>query len=253
MAVSVARTRDFEAAEIGTMVMVEEVAQKVKELMAETGFEAADIHFAQIKCPLVTSEDVAEAKQRGISLKTTDTLKSMGFSRGASSLGVACGLGEMNLDAISEETICAEFSNYSSCASSSAGIELKCCEILLIGNHARSTSVYKVGHSVMKDALDREALIEAMCKSQSNTSLADWSRVAAVLAKAEASLDGQILGVRHTMLQDSDISPTRMARAVVAGVIASTTKNPLVYVSGGAEHQGPPGGGPIAVISRFAE
>jgi cyanuric acid amidohydrolase len=33
---------------------------------------------------------------------------------------------------------------------------------------------------------------------------------------------------------------------VVASVIGSTA----VYVSGGAEHQGPPGGGPVAIIGR---
>jgi hypothetical protein len=33
---------------------------------------------------------------------------------------------------------------------------------------------------------------------------------------------------------------------VLAGVIGDT----MLYVSGGAEHQGPPGGGPVAIIAR---
>jgi len=36
----------------------------------------------------------------------------------------------------------------------------------------------------------------------------------------------------------------------VGGVIAGLTGCPAVFVSGGAEHQGPPGGGPVAGISR---
>jgi len=49
---------------------------------------------------------------------------------------------------------------------------------------------------------------------------------------------------------DSDISSTRHARAVVNAVIAGITGDPMVYVSGGTEHQGPLGGGPIAVIAH---
>jgi cyanuric acid amidohydrolase len=54
------------------------------------------------------------------------------------------------------------------------------------------------------------------------------------------------------MLDDSDINSTRHARAAVNAVIASIVGDPMVYVSGGAEHQGPPGGGPVAAIVRVA-
>jgi cyanuric acid amidohydrolase len=53
------------------------------------------------------------------------------------------------------------------------------------------------------------------------------------------------------MMDDSDINHTRHARAVVSAVIASMIGDPMVYVSGGAEHQGPPGGGPVAAIVRL--
>jgi cyanuric acid amidohydrolase len=52
------------------------------------------------------------------------------------------------------------------------------------------------------------------------------------------------------MLDDSDSNHTRAARAAVGAVIASVIGDPMVYVSGGAEHQGPDGGGPVAVIAR---
>lgn len=52
------------------------------------------------------------------------------------------------------------------------------------------------------------------------------------------------------MLQDSDINHTRMARAVVGAVIAAEVQDPMINVSGGSEHQGPAGGGPVAVIAR---
>ena len=73
-------------------------------------------------------------------------------------------------------------------------------------------------------------------------------RLVAVLAKAEASHDGTLRGHRHTMLDDSDIASTRHARAFVAGALAELVGHAEIYVSGGAEHQGPDGGGPVALI-----
>ena len=71
-----------------------------------------------------------------------------------------------------------------------------------------------------------------------------------LLAKAEASPDGEVRGARHTMLNDSDINATRHARAAIGAVLASVAGRTALYVSGGAEHQGPPGGGPVAAIVR---
>ena len=52
------------------------------------------------------------------------------------------------------------------------------------------------------------------------------------------------------MLDDSDISATRHARAFVCGALAGLIGHAEIYVSGGAEHQGPDGGGPVALIVR---
>ena len=75
------------------------------------------------------------------------------------------------------------------------------------------------------------------------------ARVIALLAKAEPSHDGLIRGRRHIMNDDSDINATRHARALVGGVAAAAIGRTDLFVSGGAEHQGPDGGGPVAVIA----
>ena len=54
------------------------------------------------------------------------------------------------------------------------------------------------------------------------------------------------------MLDDSDIHASRHARALVGGVLAGVFGETQLFVSGGAEHQGPDGGGPLAVIARRA-
>ena len=75
-------------------------------------------------------------------------------------------------------------------------------------------------------------------------------RLVALLAKAEPGTTGRLRGARHTMLDDSDISATRHARAFVAGVLAGLVGTSEIFVSGGAEHQGPDGGGPVALIAQ---
>ncbi|MBM3409672.1 MAG: hypothetical protein FJY25_20570 [Betaproteobacteria bacterium] len=75
-------------------------------------------------------------------------------------------------------------------------------------------------------------------------------RIAAVLAKAEPPHGSTIRGARHIMRDDSDINATRHARALVGGVLAGVVGDTRLFVSGGAEHQGLDGGGPLAVIAR---
>ena len=53
------------------------------------------------------------------------------------------------------------------------------------------------------------------------------------------------------MNDDSDVNATRHARALVGGVAAAAIGCTDVVVSGRAEHQGPEGGGPVAIIARI--
>jgi cyanuric acid amidohydrolase len=90
--------------------------------MADAGIvDPADIHFAQVKVPLLTAARVAAAGARGAEVATRDTLKSMGLSRGAAALGVAMALGEVGSEAVTDEVIGRDTSLWSARASTSAG------------------------------------------------------------------------------------------------------------------------------------
>src|SRR5713101_8336016 len=54
--------------------------------------DAADVHWIQVKCPLLTRERIAEAAAGSWGAATADTYASMGLSRGAAALGVALAL-----------------------------------------------------------------------------------------------------------------------------------------------------------------
>ena len=180
----------------------------------------------------------------------------MGYSRGASALGVAVALGEVAREAATDAAVLSDWSLYSARASASAGIELEGNVVIVLGEAQDSASAYRIAHCEMHDAIDAASVRRMLRTAFELDAERDAELLAArlvnLLAKAEASPDGQVRGARHTMLNDSDIHSTRHARAVVGGVLASIVGHTALYVSGGAEHQGPAGGGPVAAILRVA-
>jgi cyanuric acid amidohydrolase len=251
LSIGIARTRDFLPEEIGRKVQIEETIKAVHLAMRDAGIDDPhDVHFVQIKCPLLTSERIEAALHRGRKTVTTSAYGSMGYSRGASALGVARALGEIEAE-IAEDQVLKNWELFSSVASASAGIELMHNVVIVMGNSRRSRSLFVIGHALMRDSIDLSSVIEAL--KSVGLGLADarmQDRLVNIFAKAEASPDGLVRGYRHTMLDDSDVGSTRHARAAVGGLVAGLSGTGAVYVSGGAEHQGPPGGGPVAVIAR---
>ncbi len=253
LALGRARTPALAPEQLGRLAQVDLVAEGVLKAIADAGLaSAADVHFVQIKCPLLTADRIAAAERRGQATTTRDTLKSMGLSRAASALGVAVALGEISRASLTEAAIGRDVSLYSERASASAGVELIDHEIVALGVSSRWAGPLSIDHAAMRDALDIEPVREALARlglaTQGQLKPSQSERLVALLAKAEASSDGALRGRRHTMLNDSDISSTRHARAFVAGALAGLVGHAEIYVSGGAEHQGPDGGGPVALI-----
>ncbi len=245
MAVAGVITRALSPSEIGRRAQAELVQEAVTKTMAKAGIsDPKDVHFVQIKCPLLTSERAASV---GGDVATDNMLKSMGLSRGASALGVALALGE--IDRLDDAQIGRDLSLWSSRASCSSGIELMACEVVVMGQSTLWGGPLRIAHDVMQDAIDAPAVLRILSRAAPETPVQGaQDRIIAVLAKAEASATGQIRAKRHTMLEDSDISSTRHARGFVGGLLAGLIGHTELFVSGGAEHQGPDGGGPVAII-----
>ena len=256
LVIGIAQTRDFLPEEMGRAAQIDATAEAVAEAMRDAGIRSADdVHFVQVKCPLLTSAKVSEALARGASPVTHDSYESMGYSRGASALGVAVALGEVAREEIGDASVMSDWRLFSARASASAGIELEGNVVIVLGEAEGSASAFRIAHAVMRDAIDaasvRTLLRDAFGLDAERDAQALSSRLVNLLAKAEASPDGRVRDARHTMLNDSDIHSTRHARAVVGGVLASVAGHTALYVSGGAEHQGPAGGGPVAAILRM--
>ncbi len=238
--------------DIGRTAMVEKVADAVKVAMERAGItDPDDVHYVQTKTPLLTIHTIRDAKSRGKTVWTEHTHESMDLSNGCTALGIAVALGEIEMPR--DEDVMHNRELYSSVASCSSGVELDQAQVVVVGNARGVGGRYRIGHSVMKDALDQDGIWEAikdagldLPERPHHTDLD--GRLVNVFLKCEASQDGEVRGRRNAMLDDSDVHWHRQIKACVGGVTASVTGDPAVFVSVSAAHQGPDGGGPVAAI-----
>jgi len=256
LSVGVARTREFLPSEIGSWTQAVETKKAVVAACVEANVDPAEAKFAQVKCPLLTSERYDDA------CVTKDTYESMAWSRRASALGVGLATGEVagpppgegkktSSWVVSEDDSPAGEESSSSIASTSAGVELLHSEIVVLGNGSRGGR-YRAAGGVMNDAADLPSIVRCL-EGDLRLTLRDGQLekpevIAAVLCKADPA--GDVRGHRTTMLTDSDINATRHARAAVGGLLAGVFGDTRLFVSGGAEAQGPHGGGPFLILAE---
>jgi cyanuric acid amidohydrolase len=238
--------------DIGRVAMVSKVAEAVKVAMERAGItDVADVHYVQTKTPLLTVHTIRDAKSRGKTVWTEHTHESMDLSNGCTALGIAVALGEIDMP--TDADVMHDRSLFSAVASCSSGVELDQAQVVVVGNARGVGGRYRVGHSVMKDALDADGIWEAIRSAglelpdRPRTEDLD-GRLVNVFLKCEVSQDGQVRGRRNAMLDDSDVHWHRQIKAAVGGVTAAVTGDPAVFVSVSAAHQGPDGGGPVAAI-----
>ena len=238
--------------DIGRTAMITKVADAVKAAMVRAGInDVADVHYVQTKTPLLTIHTIRDAKSRGKAVWTEHTHESMDLSNGCTALGIAVALGEIEMP--TDADVMHDRSLYSSVASCSSGVELDRAQVVVVGNARGLGGRYRIGHSVMRDALDADGIWTAI--KDAGLDLAErphssdlQGRLVNVFLKCEVSQDGTVHGRRNAMLDDSDVHWHRQIKSCVGGVTATVTGDPAVFVSVSAAHQGPDGGGPVAAI-----
>jgi len=238
--------------EIGRTPMISKVADAVKVAMERAGItDPSDVHYVQTKTPLLTIHTIRDAKSRGQSVWTEHTHESMDLSNGVTALGIAVALGEIEMP--TDADVMHSRDLFSAVASCSSGVELDQAQVVVVGNARGVGGRYRIGHSVMTDALDADGIWSAIrdagldLPERPHPSDLD-GRLVNVFLKCEASQDGAVRGRRNAMLDDSDVHWHRQIKACVGGVAAAVTGDPAVFVSVSAAHQGPEGGGPVAAI-----
>src|SRR5580692_1187249 len=242
--------------DIGRPAMVAKVADAVTAAMKDAGIaDPSDVHYVQTKTPLLTIDMVRDAERRGQHV-ACEVHESMGVSNGTTALGIGVALGEIAMP--KAEQICKDLDLYSSVASCSSGVELTQAQIVLLGNKAGAGGRYRIGHSVMRDALDIDGIYDAIRDAGLTLPERPRSedlkgRVVNCFMKCEADRTGLLRGRRQIMLDDSDVHHHRHSKAAVGGVAALAIGDPAVFVSVDAMHQGPHGGGPVIAIVELDE
>jgi cyanuric acid amidohydrolase len=243
--------------EIGYTGMISKVADAVKVAMERAGItDPKDVHYVQTKTPLLTIHTINDAKSRGERVWTEHTHESMDLSNGTTGLGIAVALGEIEMP--TDDDVMRSRDLYSAVASCSSGVELDQAQVVVVGNTRGIGGRYRIGHSVMEDALDQDGIWAAI--KDAGLDLPErphWTdldgRLVNVFLKCEVSQDGTVHGRRNAMLDDSDVHWHRQIKSAVGGVTAAVTGDPAVFVSVSAAHQGPDGGGPVAAIVDLGE
>jgi barbiturase len=242
--------------DIGRPAMVAKVADAVKAAMKDAGItDPKDVHYVQTKTPLLIIDSVRDAESRGKDL-ACEVHDSMGVSNGTTALGIAVALGEVAMP--TAEQICKDLDLYSSVASCSSGVELTQAQIVLLGNKPGAGGRYRIGHSVMRDALDIDGIYDSIrdagIELPERPRAEDLKgRVVNCFMKCEADRRGTLRGRRQIMLDDSDVHHHRHSKGAVGGVAAAAIGDPAVFVSVDAMHQGPHGGGPVIAIVELED
>jgi len=252
LALGVGFTRAFAPEEIGRRAQVLETARAVREIAASLALDdLSDVHLVQMKgaIPGASFDEAQAARRRGVPLRND-----MVYSRGASALGAGVAVGEVDERLVTDQAIGERWDLCSGVASVSAKPGLVRTEIMVLAMSPRWQGELVIGHRVMRDILDVDAVRD--CLHDVGISFA-WrpspeqvERVVGVFAKSEADPRRTIRGRRHVMLDDDDVSDTRYSRCVLSAVLASVVGESAVYVSTRAEHHGPLGGGPVAIVAR---
>jgi len=248
-------TPDLNPEDIGRQRQIDLTAAAVRDAMNKAAIaEPSDVHFVQVKGPAFTLADIRASERRGRAPVTDNPGKLMSFGRAASALGVALALGEIEPGRAVESAVLKDFGVYSAVASCSAGVEVRANEIMVLGMSDKWSSPLIIAHAAMADALDIGAVQAAIrglgFSSRGQLSAEEARRLRAGFVKCEASRDGLVRGRPHVMLNDGDIDQQRHIRAAVGAIVASVVNDTALFVSGGAEHQGPDGGGMIALIAQ---
>lgn len=255
LAIGVAVSPALPPEQVGCAAHVAMVAAAVRQAMDDAGIaDPADVHFVQVKAPCVTAARAQEAAARGAAVLTADSGRSMAYARVAGAFGVALALGDAPAERLTEAAMFRDYDLCSDRASISSGVEVACNEVIVLGNSARWSGDLAIAHRPMADALDIGGVTAVLgdlgLSAAPQLSPAEAARVRGVLVKCEPDRRGAIRGNRHTMLDDTDINAQRHVRGAVGGLVAGVLGDGRIFVSGGAEHQGPDGGGLIAVIAQ---
>ena len=245
LAMGSARSAVVPLAEIGTLALVDRVADTARAAMHDAGLEPGQVRLLMIKSPLLAARHPA----------ATPANSTMHRGRAISALGGGVALGEVDRAALAEATIARDLSVYTRHVQGITGAEIDRVEAVALGNRPGAGGHLQIASTHTTDLLDQRS-IRAMLAAEGFRfdafgDLLDGDRIEALIAKTMVDADGLVRGSRTTVYS-SGWAPESHIRAAASGVLGSLLGHLRFFVSADAVHQAPPGGGMAAVVFRAA-
>ncbi len=224
------------ASVVGHLAHVDEAAAAVRAALADGGMSAKDAHLVLIKGP------------------AADGAKGIAAARAATALGAAVALGEFSRGTALAAWRKCDMDVWSARVAVSSAAEFPCHEIVVLGHAAGWGGDLRIAHRAMADLVDLPAVVAALgelgLKARPQLARGLRARLVASIAKGGPPPGEMLRGVPMCLADDPSQPAFRRVRGALAGTIVAATGEPFTFVSGGAEHQGPPGGGLVAFVAR---
>lgn len=232
-------------AEIVAQAHIDHARQAVLQALANAGLTPHDPLLVFLKSPLLTHQEAA-----GLPVEQARFAGVSGAARGAAALGMGAALGEIGLEDAVIKNLLVRSDIYSRRGMVFSGTETRSCEAIIVGQPAAVTSGPRIHCGLVEDLADIDGMARVIVGSPSATIDCARKRVrdlCGVFFKAGVARNGCIRG-RRTTVYSSDLDPDKHMRAAASGVLTALVGDCRMFVSGGAEHQAPDGGGVFAVI-----
>jgi cyanuric acid amidohydrolase len=245
LAVGVARSQPLAPFEMITAKNAEIARETVAAAIADAGVRSEDVALVFMKTPLLTSE-----MARDLSAQQRERANRSGLARGIAALGIAAALGEIDAQEIDDSTVGRRVDLYSRMAMVFSGTETRACEAIVLANKPGYPSA--VRSAQIEDLIDIDGMARIIAPDRPDAieaarEVAHGGRIVAAFLKAGIAPSGRLRGNRTTAFT-SECDPDKHMRAAGSGVIGALLGDTRFFVSGGAEHQAPPGGGVFAVV-----
>jgi len=241
LALGTARSEPVPLAEIGTLQLVDRVAATARAALRDARLQPEQVELLFIKSPLLPARHPA----------ATPLNSTMHRGRAISALGGGVALGEIDRRLLTEDGIARDLSLYTRHVQGITGAEIRCVEVVAMGNRPGAPGALRIASTHTRDLLDQRSLRQLLgslgFRFDAWGELLDGERIHALIAKTMVADDGMVRGSRTTVYT-SGWAPESHIRAAASGVLGSLMGHLRFFVSADSVHQAPVGGGVAAVV-----
>src|SRR6185312_4899652 len=253
-AMGVARSELIRPEWMATSQIIEANAAAVRAAAADAGIDARAVEYVVGKAYYPSKVDFAAARAAGRSIPELDDRTLFRKASGGAGLGVAVAADGLALPTADELGSRMELWSAKVAVSANerelSGDEGAQTQLMAFGNRTGAGGRLRIGHSAMNDTLDIDALPRALRRAGLDVGPGPLSpeqsrRVVAVYVKFSLPPGGRLRG-RRQIAENPQYD--NQVKSALGGMFSAILQDNLVWISGSATHQGPPGGGTVAAI-----